>query len=198
MFDEKVNRILEMYLNMDTQGSLYPKDPFTNKVIKSDSFPIPENSTVAKVIHNHTIYEKTDGDWFELYAVPEGAQEASVRLAGSILGNDVYQTREVDASKDNKLPVISLYDYLIIDKGIKLISDNEHSIGGRSLWVKLLRDPRMRFHYAIENKLGNAGAEPFSQWIPLTKKQLNNPNEFWDEKSRYSLTSSVVLLVSKK
>ena len=51
-FDIKVNRILEMYLNLDSQGSLYPKDPETNKVIKSDSFPIPEDAVKVDQINS--------------------------------------------------------------------------------------------------------------------------------------------------
>lgn len=197
-FDIKVNRILEMYLNLDSQGSLYPKDPETNKVIKSDSFPIPEDAVKVDQINGFDLFEVKGEDWFELYVKPVQKTEASLRMAGVILGDDVSRVRETDASKTNTFPVLSLYQYLILDKGLKLITDNEHSIGGKSIWVKLLKDPMIKFYYAVENKMNNPQVEPFSEWNPLTKKQIANPNEFWDEKSRYSLTSAVVLLATKK
>lgn len=197
-FDESVNRVLEMYLNLDTQGSLYPKDPATNKIIKPDSFPIPKNASIVDQINGFDLLFLSDGDWFEFYAKDPKESEASVRMVGDILSDTVYQEREVDASKTNAFPVISLYQYIILNKNISLITDNEHSIGGKSIWIKLLKDPRIKFHYAVENKIKSDKVDKFSEWIPLTKKQLANPTEFWDEKSRYSLTSSTVIIARKK
>lgn len=197
-FDIKVNRILEMYLNLDAQGSLYPKDPETNKVIKSDSFPIPDDAVKVDQINGFDLFEVKGEDWFELYVKSPQETEASLRMAGVILGDDVSRVRETDASKTNTFSVLSLYQYLILNKELKLITDNEHSIGGKSIWLKLLKDPRIKFYYAVENKMNNPQVEPFSEWNPLTKKQIVNPDEFWDDKSRYSLTSAVVLLATKK
>jgi hypothetical protein len=196
-FDIEVNRILEMYLNLDTQGTLYPKDPTTNKVIKSDSFSIPDNAKVIDTIHGYDVYQLTDGDWFEFYVKSPQEQDASLRLAGTSISRDMYRVREVDASNANKFPVISLYEYLI-DKGIKLLSDNEHSIGGKKIWEKLIANPKFKFFRAIENKIKSAGVARFSEWIPLKKNELANPNQFWDDSSRTSITSSTVLMAVKK
>ena len=197
-FDVRVNRVLEMYLNLDTQGSLYPRDQSTNKIIKPDSFPIPKEASKVDEINGFDLLFTTDGDWFEFYVKDPKETVASVRMAGNVLGDDVYQEREIDASKTNTFPVLSLYQYIILDKNLNLITDNEHSIGGKSIWIKLLKDSRIKFHYAIENKINSDKVEKFSEWIPLTKKQLTNPIEFWDEKIRHSLTSSVVLVAQKK
>lgn len=197
-FDEKVNRILEMYLNLDPQGTLYPKDPETNKVIKSDSFPIPEDAVKIDNINGYDLFQVIDGDWFELYIKPEQEQEASLRLAGVLLKDGISRVRETDASKTNKFPVLSLYEYLILEKGIKLITDNEHSIGGKSIWIKLLKDPRIKFFSSIENKINDPKVSPFSEWVPLKKSEIANPLQFWDDKSRTSRMASTVLMAVKR
>ena len=197
-FDETVNKFLEMYLNLDVAGSLYPKDPATNKVIKSDSFPIPEEAQKIDQINGFDLFFASGEDWFEFYVSNQNDTEASVRMAGSILDHHIYQEREIDASKTNKFPVISLYEYLILNKNIKLITDNEHSIGGKSIWIKLMKNPRIKFYHGVEHKSGSKQPLRFSEFIPFSEKQLLDPLEFWDEHSRYSKLSAVVVLAEKK
>jgi hypothetical protein len=197
-FDGKVNQILEMYLNLDTKGELYPRDPNTYKIIKSDSFPIPEQAKLIDSIDEHDIYQLIDGDWFELFVKAKQEKDACIRMAGTILNNASYQEREVDASKTNTFPVVSLYQYLILNRNIKLITDNEHSIGGKSIWLKLLQDPRIKFFTAIENKLNDSKVEAFSEWIPLKKSEIKNPLQFWHDNSRTSRIASTVFMAVKK
>lgn len=197
-FDLKVNRILEMYLNLDPEGTLYPKDPETNKVIKSDSFPIPDDANKIDHINGYDLFEVIDKNWFELYIKPAHEEQASLRMAGVLLDKGISRVRETDASKTNKFPVLSLYEYLILEKGIKLITDNEHSVGGKSIWIKLLKDPRIKFFSSIENKINDPKVSPFSEWVPLKKSEISNPLEFWDDKSRTSRMASTVLMAVKK
>jgi hypothetical protein len=199
-FDEQVDKLLnEMaYLNLDKEGSLYPKDPATNKTIKPESFDVPENCKLIGTLKNHNLLREMDEDSLVIFAVPTGQEKATVKMMGEILGKDKYRVFELESSNDNKLSVVDIYHYLITVLGYTMVSDTEHTVGGKGLWQKLFTLPDLKFFSAVENHVNHPSVSRFGEWVPIKKSELNKPELFWDAESRTSRVASTAIMAVKK
>lgn len=186
------------YLNLDKEGSLYPKDPATNKTIKPESFDVPENCKLIGTLKNHNLLREMDEDSLVIFAVHTGQEKSTVKMMGEILGKDKYRVFELESAKDNKLSVVDIYHYLIIVLGYTMVSDTEHTVGGKGLWQKLFALPDLKFFSAVENHVNHPSVPRFGEWIPIKKSELNKPEFFWDAESRTSRIASTAIMAVKK
>lgn len=186
------------YLNLDKSGSLYPKDPKTNKLIKPDAFDVPDNCKNIGTINNHGLFREMNEDSLVIFAVPKLESKATVKMMGEILGKDKYRIFELESSENNKLSVVDIYHYLITELGYAMVSDTEHTVGGKGLWQKLFSFPDLKFFSAVENHVNHPSVSRFGEWVPIKKSELNKPELFWDAESRTSRVASTAIMAVKK
>lgn len=186
------------YLNLDEKCSLYPKDPETNKLIKPESFVISDNCKNIGTINNHGLFRQMDEDSLVIFAVPKLENKATVKMMGEILGKDKYRIFELESSENNKLSVVDIYHYLITVLGYTMISDTEHTVGGKNLWQKLFSFTDLKFFSAVENHVNHPSVSRFGEWVPIKKFELDKPELFWDSESRTSRVASTAIMAVKK
>jgi hypothetical protein len=200
-FDNLVQKILLEfpYLNKDVTGDLYNKDE-KGSVIKPDSFPVPEGSVKIGELNGQTIVSKSETDP-QPYTVINVLNENGVSTLELVFEptkeKDVYRGRQIESSKDNKVKATDLYYYLIKNLGYGIISDNEQTIGGQKIWLKLFEKPDIKFFQAYETKIKDPKISPISEWRPLKKSDLRDISNFWSDNPK-SFQSTVILKAIKK
>jgi hypothetical protein len=201
-FDNLVNQILLEFpmLNKDIGGDLYPKDE-SGKVIKPDSFPMPDGAKKIGEVNGNSIYFKNETHPTPYSIILVSPQEGvvSLELVGELVDNNPkrFRERQIESSKTNTLKAYELYHYLITKLGFDIVSDNEQTDGGQRIWLTLFKYPDIKFWYTNETKIRDPKVSPLGKWEPIKKSDLKDVSEFWASDSS-KRQSSIVLMATKK
>lgn len=200
-FDNLVQKILLEfpYLNKDIAGDLYPKDE-KGSVIKPDSFSVPEDSTKLGEFNNHTVMAKSETEpqpYTVINVLNQNGQSTLELILEPTKESNTYRGRQIESAKNNQIKAVDLYYFLIKNVGYSIISDNEQTIGGQKIWLKLFEKPDIKFFQAYESKIRDPKVSPISEWRLLKKSELRDISNFWSDNPK-SFQSTVILKAVKK